>query len=471
MPIVIKMSERFPLSLPSGNRRRLEISRAERVAEIDRLNVLSEDFDRKFPSSDLDERIVNLSLEDFSNDMRIWHRAFHDLNVAGGGTIFFDVYGESSISPLDGLNTIVIPRVSFLRDDAGNLVERNGRPREQGWRVVFEGLSRSSCQIVGRGFDPTQPIFEWENSIADTSSTETIKRDLNNATVDQFIWRNMTIRHTEGGTAIRHTISQEIEDRVCRDPDRVPGCITFSETKQELRNCTFSNLRLASDDKNDLETAIFDMKGAKFSVFRDLIFEGAGQKKTGFRLAGVRNIVETLYSPQKTNAPGTFLDFKSSNSILSHARTEGGSSKNADYYIHDCQNVDIQNLLSEGVLSQNIVLIKNCQNVTLRTIVTATLIDNGTPEQNGLRFVDSQYCTVMGSTLSAQVRSGGRALVFDVDSSHNTVLFTRIVRSRSREQVQDLGTDNRWAIVDVNRDDGGTLFLSFPSGDSGGLTM
>ena len=77
----------------------------------------------------------------------------------------------------------------------------------------------------------------------------------------------------------------------------------------------------------------------------------------------------------------------------------------------------------------------------------------------GLRFEDSKYCTVLGSTLSAQEKVGGKALVFDENSSHNTVLSTRIVRSRNREQVQDLGTNNKWAIIDVNSDDDGTLFL------------
>ena len=98
MPIEIKMSDRFPFSLPAEQRRQQRLNGLDSKPEYDRLR---------------------LSVEvDGNNDIRIWQKVFDDIAVAQGGRIFFDTYGESIVRPLPeyGQGSITIPGpFHFLR--------------------------------------------------------------------------------------------------------------------------------------------------------------------------------------------------------------------------------------------------------------------------------------------------------------------------------------------------------------------
>ena len=182
----------------------------------------------------------------------------------------------------------------------------------------------------------------------------------------------------------------------------------------------------------------------------------------GLRIRGSHAFLENIYVSQKSLGPPQFLDFSCGNSRICHLRTEGGNSSIADYWIHDCQTVDIQNVHSEGDTSQDIIRIENCEGITLASVGVANQPKGRVIEPVGLKFVNSRYCTLIGSLLGARVDPGGYALVFDEKSNHNTVIATRIVKTNFTnfpEQILDKGTGNRWCIVDKSESVHGTFFL------------
>lgn len=243
MPIEIKMSDRFPFGLPAAQRMRQGLNSQEYVYEYERLG---------------------LSVEvDGNNDVRIWQRVFNNIAAAQGGRIFFDVYGESVVRPLSRRERQLIHEPieedeSIEEDEL--ISESITIPRQRNLFITFEGLDKTLCSIRGDS-------FYWEKKIRDDQNfcqqvklfrdkfkgkfpgLETFIQELperriripmpvfwwsnaENIPIERFIWRNMTIRHTYSGTVISHAKNPRFRD------------LSFSENKQELRECTFSNLRL-----------------------------------------------------------------------------------------------------------------------------------------------------------------------------------------------------------------------------------
>ena len=346
-------------------------------------------------------------LDGKTDDSEAWQKAFDDLVTYKGGRLLFNKPGESFVS-----RTITIP-------------VRQEPPREIS--IVFEGLGTGYCSIRGQDLSASAPVFEWDNS------------DTESSIVSNFIWRGMTIRHNGGGTAIQH-----------------------KSTGRRFKNCTFENLSLLQAGTVGGTQPTLNIEGVLHSTFRDLSLSGGSEGGRGLRIRGSHAFLENIYVPQKSNAPSQFLDLACGNSRICHLRTEGGNSSIADYWIHDCATVDIQNVHSEGDTSQDIIRIENCEGITLTSVGVANQAKGSVNEPVGLRFVNSRYCTLIGSALGARTDPGGYALVFDEQSNHNTVIATRIVQTNFTnfpEQVLDKGIGNRWCIVDKSESANGTFFL------------
>lgn len=380
--------------------------------------------------------------------------------------------------------------LSHIRADDFFLEIEGAEPTPIGFSEILgqeiSGPTLPGLEIPGTIRIPI-PVFRWANDIAApmpdrienhegltreeedqlrqeiAKQQEVVRQDPANTPMNNFIWRNMTIRHRYGGTAISHAVSSKLRD------------LRAAQTGQELRGCTFSSLRLISQNREE-KSRILDVEGAKFCTFRDITFSGASSG-TGLRLVGQRNLLETLYAeaPGK-KGPGLFLDIRSGDTNISHVRNEAGNSVIASIWIHDCSNLDILNLSTEGLFSQSLVTIENCQGITLRSANIAYLskfLEASLEEPPiGLKFVNSSYCTVVGSKINAQGRidpekeisEEGYALVFDSNSQFNTIISSNIVslgykRWLAEEQIRDLGANNNWSIISRTRDNGGTFFL------------
>lgn len=445
---------------------------------------------------------IIISPNDQDDITEILQEKFNELLQNHGGRLLINSSGEFFVR-----KTIVIP-------------VRQESPR--GISIVFEGVSSGLCNIRGQGLSASDPVFQWEPEcelniksvnddndlqrivkvfesefeskkkacailiissasapgkwliagfndkgefkrevLIDNSSDELsvelkkesinkcrivklsaakIERTIRPSIVANFIWRNMTVRHNGGGTAIKHS----------------------SCAGRRFRNCILEKLFLLKTGSGSGSQPILDIEGVLHSTFRDIHFRGLGTGESAFRIRGSHAFLENIYVPQKNRSPSQLLDFSCGNSRLCHLRTEGGNSAIADYWIHDCQTVDIQNVHSEGDASQDIIRIENCDGITLTSVGVANQLKGEVKEPVGLHFVNSRYCTIIGSMLGARVDPGGYALIFDEQSNYNTVIATRIVKTNfanSAEQVLDKGTGNRWKIVDKNKDYNGTFFL------------
>ena len=190
---------------------------------------------------------------------------------------------------------------------------RQEPPREIS--IIFEGIGSGVCSIRGQGLSSSEPVFQWD----DDSTGSSI--------VANFIWRGMTVRHNGGGTTIQHK----------------------SAAGRRFKNCTFENLILLKTGSGDGSQPILDIEGVLHSTFRDIELRGLNEGESGLRIRGSHAFLENIYASQKSRAPSQFLDFSCGNSRICHLRTEGGNSATADYWIHDCQTVDIQNVHSEGM--------------------------------------------------------------------------------------------------------------------------
>ncbi|HKZ41232.1 MAG TPA: hypothetical protein VJ044_09745, partial [Candidatus Hodarchaeales archaeon] len=338
------------------------------------------------------------AIDDTTDDSAAWQRAFDDLGANGGGRLLFNKPGTSRV-----LKTVTIPRVD---------------------NITFEGLGRNVCVINGVGF-PGAPVFEWDNT--------------SNQHVEYCLWQNMTIRHTQSGRVIRH---QNADANV-----------------QRFKDCVFRNLGLVQGS-NGTEVTL-DVEGILHSRFEDIHLIGGNNGGTGFRVRGSHVFLENIYAPTKSSAPSMFLDFQSSNSRIAHVRTEGGNSSIADYWIHDCVTVDIQDLHSEGVTSPSIVRIENCNGVLLASVGIA-IQDECVMEPVGIRFINSKYCIMIGGHVGARQGSDGYAILFDENSNHNTLSAVRIIRTDSQgqpNQILDQGVGNRWSIVEKSGLGTGTSFI------------
>lgn len=351
-----------------------------------------------------------------SDDSDAWQRAFDDLGANDGGRLLFDSRKTGArLKESIVRRTITIPRMG---------------------PTTFEGRGLAVSRIKGIGVN-ADPIFEWDSD--------------SNGNVEGFVWQNMTLRRSDSGGVIRHS-----------KPD-----------DGRFLNCHLRNLRLMQGSNGRAVT--LDIEGNLHSKFEGIHLSGGSKGGTGFRLRGSHAYLDKIYvaAANKNAMPSMFLDFRSSNSRITHVRVEGGNEivaagddrPSADYWIHDCSTVDAQDLHSEGHLSKNIVLVENCLGVRLQACGIATQPKGHVAEPMGIRFIRSSYCAVVGGHVATRYDPGGRAIWFDRDSKFNSLHQLRIVNANfrgagERNQILDEGTGNRWTIVDRDRDiQNGTHFV------------
>ncbi len=361
---------------------------------------------------------VDIAISSYLDDLRdtstAWQRAFDDLAAGGGGRLRFDCVGEVLIK-----KTIVLPRIS---------------------NVTFEGLGRTVSTIKGVGLGEA-PLFEWQPGATASSDN-----------VENWLWQNMTLRRPESGPIVRHR-------RVHRPGNRFKDCL--------VRNLSLSQATPSPSTPPGAwvaEAAVLEIEGILHSAFEYLRIAGGADGITGVRLRGSHALLRNVYAPDKSTAPTMFLDVQCTNSQISDVRTEGGNSAIADYWIHDCSNIEIHSLHSEGHQSHDILRIENCTGITLTSSGIAH--QDARHPTNGIHFINAKYCLVNGGVIAARKasNSSGHAVVFDALSKQNTLEGVRLIGMGASDrlasdQILDAGTGNRWSVTDRDTVDGGTVLI------------